>query len=277
MMTLPFSNAILLIPRSRIWIWIRRASIIFAALVLFWAGYRACRWIVPKPPEIYKIGVDATWYPLSLYGREYSFTAFSSDLLFAIARNQHIKVEIVRTGPKRLIDLLEDGHVQAVLSSIAPDDHNKEKYYFSDPYYRLGAILVMRKDYDFHSLQSLHNARIGVKRESAVLYRISIDPSVTIVPYDSPLIALDDLGKGEIDGIVTDVLAYLYFGGLYREKLKVVTLPLTNEGLRMITLQEMFAGDLIVKFNQGLKNLKDDGVYEELLSHWELYNPEKIE
>jgi polar amino acid transport system substrate-binding protein len=255
--------------------WLRRLSIIVAIAFLFWGGYRGCRWIAPKAPEVYKIGLDETWYPVSLYGNEHAFTAFSTDLLFAIARNQHMKVEIVRTGPKGLLDFLDDGKIDGALTSITPDDHG-EDYYFSEPFYRFGAVLIVREDSDFQSLRNLPSARIGVKRNSSILYHISIDPSIIIVPYDSPLLILDDLIRDQVDGVIMDnLLAFLYFGGLYRDQVQVATLPLTIEGLRLITLQEAYGSKLIEMFNQGLKNLKEDGTYQRLLDQWGLYNPEK--
>lgn len=194
-----------------------------------------------------------------------------------IAKQEHFQVEIMRTGFKRLMDLLDDGLVDGVLTSITPDEIAEERYYFSEPYYRFGAVLVVRKDFDFSSLKSLPNKRIGVKRGSSILYHTSIDPSVSIIPYDSSLMALDDLVRDRVDGVIMDqLLAYNYFGGAYRNQLKVATLPLTLEGLRLVTLQESYAEELIEKFNKGLKKLQEDGIYEKLLLDWDLYNPEKL-
>lgn len=257
--------------------WIKRFLLFALAFLLLFGLFRFYRFLVPAPPEIYKIGMDASWYPLGLYGKESSFTAFSSDILFAIARNQKIKVEILRSGPKRLQELLEDGKVDAILTSLTPDPKLEEEYYFSDPYYRFGAIFVVRKDIAFTSLKDLKGKRIGVKRNSPLLYRVSIDSEALIVPYDSLLFALEDLGEGGMDGLLVDqLLAYLYFAGFYRDHLKIVTLPLTPEGLRLVTLQETYAHDLIEKFNLGLENLKKEGLYEKYLNQWDLYNPGKL-
>lgn len=258
-------------------LWIRRLLLLAAVALLIGGGYRACNWIYPPTPSVYKIGMDATWYPLGLYGREHSLTAFSADLLFSIARNQHFKVEIVRSGPKRLVELLDDGKVDGILSSVTPDAYTEGRYYFSDPYYRFGAVLVVRKEEDYTSLLSLPQKRIQVQRNSPILYRIALDPAVTVVPYDSPLVAIQDLVNDRADGVLMEqLLGYIYFAGIYRDKLKVATLPLTQEGLRMITSQEANMEGFVEQFNAGLKELKESGVYQTLLTKWELYNPEVL-
>lgn len=255
--------------------WLRGAGLLIAALVIIWGGYRACTWI--SPPSVYRIGLDSTWYPLSLFGKEHSITAFSTDLLFSIAKDQKLTIELVRTGPKRVMDLLNDELVDGILTSYNPDISNNSLYIYSEPYYRFGAVLVIKKGTAFESLLQLHKKRIAVKRGSPVLYRISLDPTVTIIPYDSPLIAFEQLVKQQIDGIVMDdLLEFLYYGGLYRDEIQISTLPLTQEGLRLVALKGRHGIHLIERFNTGLKNLHETGVYQRLLNNWDLYNPEEI-
>lgn len=271
-----FDAAFAAIPQ-KIRFWLKRGLTFLLILIVFWGGVRACYWISPSEPDLYRIGIDSTWYPMNLYGKEQQFTAFANDLLSKIAQNQQLHVEIVRSGPKVLQDLLDDGKYNGILSSINPDLQGEDKYYFSEPFYRLGAVFVVRKDFDFKSLQNLPQMRIGVNRGSSILYHMQIDPSISVQPYTSPLIALDNLIRGELDGVVMDqLLAYLYFGSLYGDKLKIATLPLTVEGLRLVTLQDKLGADLIDKFNIGLKNLKADGTYKLLLQKWDLFNPEQM-
>lgn len=253
--------------------WSKAFTLFLAALVI-WGFFRACTSRSLGAPSVYNIGIDPSWYPMSLYGKDQSFTAFSTALLREIGQNQKIKFSIIRSGPKQLFELLDDGIVNGVLTS-EKERVNEDLYYFSEPYYRLGAVFIVRKNFDFHSLKSLPYARIGIKRGSSILYYITIDPSISIQPYDSPLIALDQLIRGDLDGIVmNELLAYLYFGGLYRDKLTIATAPLTMEGLRLATLKDRRGKDLIEKFNIGLKNLIQNGTYAELIKEWDLYNTE---
>lgn len=247
-------------------------------LILGWGGLRIFHWVSPPTPEVYKVAIDSTWYPLSLYGKDSAFTAFSIDLLFAIAKREKIKVEVIRSGPKRLIELLEDEKVHAVFSSIRPDAEKEAEFLFSEPYYRFGAVLIFRREDPFTTLKDLPKKRIAVKRNSPILYRIQLDPNAEVVPFDSPIAALDQLTRNEVDGVIMDqLLAYLYVSGFYTSKLKVVTLPLTTDGLRLVTCKGDIQEELITSFNAGLLKIKEDGVYVQLLKQWDLYDPGLIE
>ncbi len=255
-----------------------RMMYVGVGLVLLLVGYKACRWIVPSKPDVYTVAVDPTWHPLSLYGNEGAITAFSTDVLFAAARREKLNVELVRAGPKRLFDLLDDELVQGVLTGVRVTTELEGQYYFSEPYYLFGAVLIIKKNDDFKNLLELHSKRVAVKRNSSILFKIQLDPTAVIVPFDSPVGALEQLLRGEVDGVIMDqLLAYLYFAGSYREKFKIVTLPLTMDGLRLATLQDR-AGELLIEaFDAGLKSLKDDGSYLKFLEQWGLYNPELLQ
>lgn len=258
---------------------LRYLLIALLAIVLALGLYRFIRWGFPPAPSVYKIAMDNTWYPLSLYGKESAFTAFSTDILTEISRRENIKIELIRSGPKRLQELLKDRIANGIITAIAPEPSLENEFYFSDPYYKLGAVLIVRKDSQIKDIKSLENLRIAISRNSPILYRIPLlDQHANIVAYDSPIIALEELVDKKVDGVVINqLLIYLYFRGLYRDKVKVATLPLTPLGLRLVTLQDRYDDDLIKKFNAGLTAIQADGTYEKLLNHWDLYNPEKVE
>lgn len=262
---------------EKIYKYIRPLSYIALSLFVLFGGYRACLWVMPPKPEVYKIAIDSSWYPLSLYGKDSAFTAFSLDMLFAVAKKEKIKVEIVYSGPKRLLELLDDGQVHGILTGIRRQQVPEGEYYFSEPYYRFGGILIIRKEDSFSSLMDLPSKRIAVKRNSPILFRVQIDPRVSIVPFDSPVVALDQLTRGYLDGVIMDqLLAYLYFAGAYQSQLKVVTLPLTTDGLHLVTLQDREGEKLTELFDQGLQAIKEDGTYLKFLDQWDLYDPEVL-
>jgi polar amino acid transport system substrate-binding protein len=257
--------------------YVKQARWVLIALVALFFVYLSYRWISPPLPGVYKVAIDSTWYPMNFYGREPSITAFSIDVLFSIARREKIPVDLVHSGPKRILELLDDELVHGILTGMKPDPKLEETYYFSEPYYKLGAVLVIRKEDDFTSLLNLPSKRVAVRRNSPILFKIQVDPQAAIVPFDSPVGAFEQLVRGEVDAIVIDqLLTYLYYSGSYQDKLKVVTLPLTVDGLRLVTLQDTGGESLIEAFNAGLKQIKDEGVYNEFLKQWDLYNPDKL-
>lgn len=244
---------------------------LLAGYVSYKGSQKIYEWTSPLPA--YVIGIDPTWYPLSLHGAEHSMSAFASDLIAAVAKNQGMKVQVIKSGHKCLLDMLDDGIVDGVLAPVTKSLNHE--YYYSEPAYRYGAVIIVKRSSDIKSLSDLEKRRVAVKRGSPILYRLSLDPKVIILLYDNPVTAMENLSKGEYDAVVMDqLLTFLYFGGTYKDGLATVSLPLTPESIRLVTLKEKSKEGLIEKFNAGLKNIKEDGTYHELLEDWELYDPE---
>lgn len=257
--------------------WIQRhkkLTSFFLFILVSWSLYTGYHKIYEwnASPAPYTIGIDPTWHPLSLHGLEHPMAAFASDLVLAIGKDQNIKINIVKSGHKCLFDMLDDGKVNGVL---APVTKTIQKYLYSEPFYRYGAVVIVKRDSGIHSLSDLEKRRVAVKRGSPILYRLALDPQVIVLLYDNPTKALDDLKKGEYDAVVMDqLLTFLYYGGTYKDGLVAATFPLTPESMRLVVLKDAGNQAFLDKFNAGLKNLKESGDYHQLLEEWELYDPE---
>lgn len=250
--------------------------ILLTAGLLFW-GFKSCSSYFNPVKESYSIAEDPSWYPMHLYGNENSVSAFSNELLFSIAREEGLQLELTQTTRQMLFEQLDDKKVDGVLTSMNPDLTLKESYLFSEPYYLFGAVLVVPKDSKITSLKDLDNKAVAVKRGSSVLFHLPLSNSTIITPFDSPTIVLDALLRDRIDAVILDQFtAHIFLKGLYREKLKIANLPMTYEGLRLVTRKEEPGRKLIENFNAGLQKVKEKGIYDELLSKWDLYSSKDL-
>lgn len=241
-------------------------------IVLFF-GVRSCNsderlWY----GKLYKIARDSSWYPLDLLGKERSLLAFSNELIVAIAKDQSIKVELLSSGSENLFSGLDNKLYDAVLSSLSPTPYNHEFYLFSKPFYPLGPVLVVRSSSTVTNLNEMIGKSIGIPYGSTLIYKEY--PAIFITSYDNILNALNDLERNVIDGVILNRLtAYAYTIGLYTGRLKVATMPLTDEGIRLISRNDKESGFLIKKFNEGLQKAQENGTYNELLKRWGLFIP----
>ncbi len=98
---------------------------------------------------------------------------------------------------------------------------------------------------------------------------------MTVVPFTNEKAALQALSENQVDAVIVDqLLTYLYYGAFYPDQLTVVTQPLTNEALRLMTLKN--DDELVEMFDEGLSNLKSEGTYDALLTQWGIYDPEIV-
>lgn len=201
---------------------------------------------------------------------------FTDDLIDAIGKLQNFKVITFEVGPNALFDGLNMGSYDAIFSSLTPNVMNRTQYEFSDPFYLLGPVLIVRKNSKIHSFIDLTEGKIlGLASGTLQQYNITEPNGVIIIPYDSSKTAMEKLDQNIIDGVLMDALsAYVWTEGFYASRMIVVTNPLTNKGLRLIANKTDRHQAFVAQFNAGLKELKENGGFQKLLSKWDLFNTE---
>lgn len=229
--------------------------------------------------SIYYIGRESSWQ-IELLGREKSLMAFTNDLMATIAAENKIRFEWIETNPAHLIDGLDHHSYDFILTTIRPNIINQEKYDFSEILFDLGPVLIVREDSQIDSLKEMQGRPIGVSYGFNTNFNAVRVPGVNV--YDLSFIyynhinnALDALINDHIDGVILQAIpAYALIQGLYAGKIKIVTAPLNDEGLRIASLGDSSYEKIINLFNISLENMRKDGRYKSLIEKWSLIDPQ---
>lgn len=224
----------------------------------------------------YVIEQENNWQKLHAMGKERNISAFNADLLAAIARESGFRVQVtVSTDPLQELKLKK---TQGVLSTMQPNYLNKDTLLFSEPYFRSGPVLITSIADPMEGWNEKRRRIIGISQNSPSLLSLEEDPSIQLKTYQDILPALVDLREGKIDGAIFSAMpAYTYTQTFYKNELKIVTLPLTDEeSIRLVALNDASGAELIEQFNAGLHALKEDGTYHNILKRWGLIDIEKI-
>lgn len=252
----------------------KRVLISIAALViLFIIMSRSCS--SKMHHGTYHIAQDPFWYPLNLLGKESSVTAFADDLLIAISQKQSIPIEIISTSSYQLLEGLENENYDGALTALIPTPQTRVTFLFSNPFLTLGPVLIVLENSPIKSLSEMNDKIVGMGSDFSFIFDIAKYPQFIIKRYDIPTNALEDLVAGKIDGVIMGAFpAYTYANGGYKGKIKIISTPLTQEGLRLITLHNTAGEALIKNFNDGLDSLKKSGTYDALINKWGLVRTE---
>lgn len=252
--------------------WIFSGAMIAIVFVILWFILRSCTAEqVHEETYVYRIGRDPSWSSLNLMGNELSMTAFTSDLLSAIARKVHFKYSLYDGHSNELFANLDRGNYDAIMTSVEPNPLLFALYDLSDSFYLTGPVIIVRKDSDITSFEQLNDKFVGIKRSSPHLFHIREYSTIYFRTFENIHEAMDQLVNDQIDAVLMDALpAYIAVSTFYQNELKVVGKPLTEDGLRLIAKRTPITESLIKRFNEGLEAIIHDGTYNELIQKWDL-------
>ena len=222
--------------------------------------------------KTFRIGIDPSWYPLQLMGQEKYVLGFSTELLQEIVKIEKIPAATLTANWNTLVWGLQEEHYEGMLSSLEPQLYNRDDYDFSEAYLLTGPVLVVPLDSKAGSMNDLKGKEIAYSLGTSDDDILAKYPGIIVRTYESVPNVLADIVNGNVDGALIDnLIAKAYMQDVYAKQLKIATPPLTQQGLRLITLHGK-AERLREAFNAGLNKLKANGKYEELLKKWSLDN-----
>jgi len=220
--------------------------------------------------KIYTIGVDPSWFPLDVAGKEPYVLAFSHELLQKIGHLKKCAFQRMALSWDDLLEAVNKGQCQGILSSLQPYVFNLQTYQFSDHFLQTGPVVVMAEKVAKTEADHLYEKEIAVFSPEDEQLLMQTYPEALMRSYDSLPQALADVAMGVIDGALVDYLRALsYVTDLYAGQLKIVSSTLNQEGLRLVTSAKQNK-QLIHLFNEAIKELKQSGEYQTLLSKWKL-------
>lgn len=214
--------------------------------------------------------MDPSWHQVDLKDRQEVISAFSTELLTQIGHVEDLALVKVTVSWDDLIQGLKNREYEAILSPMTPYLFNAKEFRFSSVYLPLGPVLVVPAHSAIRSMDHLSGKQIAIIGDPSDDLFLRQIPGVWVRYYPSDAAALNALMQGVIDGALIDVItATAYCNDLYQGDIEIVSSPLTDEGLRLIALYDT-ADDLIQQFDRGLRTLRNNGFYEQLLHKWSL-------
>lgn len=251
--------------------------VFFALLLCLSIGLYSCSSSKPEK-RTYTIARDLTWYPLDFMGKDSNMLGFIDDLIIAVGKETDLDINLAFTTSNAMMNGLNSGLYDGVVTSLMPTSITKLEYNFSEPLMRVGAVLVVHQDSDIRKLIELEEKEIGIDRGSAAAFDTVRFPSVTIVPYENNMDALEDLSQHAVDGVIMQVIpASIYINSFFKDELKVATQPLTDLALRVVMKSNKGNQKFLKVFDEGITAIKESGLYDALIKKWGLFNPESVE
>lgn len=220
-------------------------------------------------PLTITVATDATWPPMEMVNAEKQIVGFDIDYIKAIAQEAGFEVVIKNTAWDGIFGGLEMDKYDAIISSVTITEQRKQKYDFSDPYIRIGQILVTPKTGTAKTLADLKGQGVGAQIGTTGAMEIKKVVGVELKTYDEVGLAFEDMAAGRIAGVVCDepIAANFALGRAeYKEKFRLVGEPFTQEAYGIVVRKGNKV--LLDKLNLGIKAVKAKKLDEKLVTEW---------
>lgn len=219
---------------------------------------------------ILTVGSDVAFPPFEYEDEQtQEIVGFDVDLIKEIGKRIGLKVKIQPAAFDSIIQALNAGKFDCVVSAMTITEERKKQVNFSDPYIDSDQSLAVKKGSPITSLEDLKGKVVGVQRgttgelkanEIKEKYGIK-----EIKSYDDTLMAFEDLKAGRVDAVVNDypVTAYLVKKDPVFEI--VARIP-TGEKYGIAVRKD--STDLLEAINKALRDMKADGTYQKIYEKW---------
>lgn len=166
-------------------------------------------WRTMQANRVWRVGMDASFPPFEWLDENGKPVGFDVALAEAIAADWDMKVELIPIGFDSLLDALQTGRVDSVISALPYDERLTKDVAYSKPYFEAGIFLAIRPESAITGTASLANRTVGVEWGSMgdmVGRRLQkATPMLQLQPFDTPTAAITALiEERTVDAILID-------------------------------------------------------------------------
>lgn len=235
-------------------------------------GVAACGGGSAKGGKVWVVATDTVFRPFEFTNEKGEFVGIDVDVLAAIAEDQGFKYELKSLGWDAGVAAVQAGQADALIAGATIKQERIDSgWIFSDGYYDATQTFVVAEGSTIASFEDLAGKNVAVKNGTAGMdFAESIKDEygfTTTVFEDSPTMYQDViLGNSAACVEDTPIMAdSIKTGGL------ALTIPegMESEGAPYgFAIMNTENQELLDMFNAGLKNIKANGKYDEIIAKY---------
>lgn len=218
------------------------------------------------------IAMDTVFRPFEYTDENGEFVGIDVDIINAVAADQNFKVELKSLGWDSAVTAVQTGQADALLAGASITDERKENgWIFSDSYYDSYQVFTVKSDSGIESLDDLKGKTIAVKNATAganYAAQLQEEYGFKIDTYEDSPTMYQAVVLGQADACVEDkpIMAdSIKTGNLDLTIVESTASEVAPYGMAIMNESNQ---ELLDLFNTGLKNIKDNGTYDEILNKY---------
>ena len=210
--------------------------------------------------------------PLAYLDTDGNLTGIDGDIMMAIANENGWKVKNSVTNFSTLIESLNTNKIDISNDAMFITPERQKQASFSEPFYVLhDAIIVKKSETGVKTYDQLKGKPVGTVTGTAYAdYLNELSPG-KVKLFDSQATMIEAIVNGDIYGAVTDqpVAAYSLKQNPDLD-VRVVNPAEPHYSNKVAPAVRKADADMLEKINAGLKKIKSDGTYDEIMKKWDM-------
>lgn len=263
------------------WLWAAAAAVaLFVAALLVWAGgpeqltrllvRHDGTWAAMQARGAWRVGLDPSFPPFEMLDEAGNPIGYDVDLARQIAQTWGLEVEIVALGFDSLLDAVQTGKVDSVVSALPYDPRATRDIAYSSPYFEAGVRLAVRAGSPITDVQGLAGQIVAVEWGSMGdmvgrrLRREGI--ALELAPYETPDEAVTALAKDPaIAALLVDNVTLRQAQG---QGAAILAAGPALESNAYVIASARSSSILHEQIEQALDSLRAAGAFVELENRW---------
>ncbi len=222
-----------------------------------------------KTEKVLRVGTSADFAPFEFQdvsGKEYQ--GFDMDLIRAVAKEMGYKAEIQNINFDGLIPALEADNLDVIVSGFSINEERKKKVDFSDPYYRSGITIIVKKDdTSIQKFADLKGKKVAVQIGGTSAMEVKKLGGVDVKEFNNSSDTFLELQAGGVDAVVNDRPVndyYILKSGVNDVRRLDEILTSEDYGIALSKKKP----ELKKQINAALKKLHENGEYDKIFKKW---------
>ncbi len=220
----------------------------------------------PAAPKTIVFACDAAYPPMQYVNDQKEIVGFEVDVIKAAAEKAGFKAEFKNTAWDGIFAGLAAGKYDAISSSVSITEERKATMDFSEPIMAIEQMLVVSTKEKATDLAGLKGKTIGAQiGTTSYLVIKDVKGFKAIKTYDEVGLAMEDLVKGSIQGVVADSpVAVEYTTKKHADKIKIAA-TLKSDTVENIGIAVKKGNKEVLDLvNKGLAAIKADGTFAKI-------------
>lgn len=220
----------------------------------------------------YVIATDKGFSPFEFQDAEGNIVGIDMDILKAVAEDQNFTYDLQYVGWDAAIAACQSGQANALMAGASVTEERKNSgWTFSDGYYDATQGMAVAKDSDIKGFENLKGLKVAVKNgtmSNRYAESIKDEYGFEVVTFQTSPDMYQAVIGGQVAACMDDTPILKYNIKIGELDLKFVDGTENEPAQYGVAIFDEENTEFLEVFNKGLKNIKENGKYDEILKKY---------